>query len=101
MSVCSGGNGARYATLAAGSEAEKAGRCLRETPITFRIETGLLLEGIVDLAFEENDKWTVLDFKTDTELKHDRPAYERQVSIYAAAIAEVTGKPAAGVLVHV
>lgn len=81
--------------------AASSGRCLRETPITFRTETGILLEGVIDLAFDEDGSWTVLDFKTDADLKRERATYERQLSIYTAAVREATGKPAAGVLFHI
>jgi ATP-dependent exoDNAse (exonuclease V) beta subunit len=60
------------------------------------------VEGVVDLAFEENGAWTVIDYKTDLELAaagEDR--YRRQVAVYAAAVAKATGKPAAGVLIRI
>jgi ATP-dependent exoDNAse (exonuclease V) beta subunit len=62
-----------------------------------------MIEGVVDLAFEEEGRgWTVVDYKTDRELAaigEDR--YRRQVALYAAAIAQATGRPASGVLVRV
>ena len=33
-----------------------------------RSPDGTLIEGVVDLAFEENGAWTVVDYKTDREL---------------------------------
>jgi ATP-dependent helicase/nuclease subunit A len=78
------------------------GTCRRETPLTLTLADGTLIEGVVDLAFEENGAWTIIDYKTDRELAaagEDR--YRRQVALYASAVAQATGKPAAGVLIRV
>ena len=63
---------------------------------------GTLIEGVVDLAFEEGGAWTVVDYKTDREIAasgEDR--YRRQVALYVAAIAQATGQSAHGVLIRV
>ena len=63
---------------------------------------GSLAEGIVDLAFEEEGRWIVVDYKTDWELAGvDEARYRRQIALYASAIAQATGLPATGVLVRV
>jgi ATP-dependent exoDNAse (exonuclease V) beta subunit len=83
--------------------AARAGECRRETPLSIRLEDGTLVEGIVDAAFVERDPeptWTVVDFKTDLEIGERLGAYERQVGIYAAAIARATGCKARGVLLR-
>jgi ATP-dependent helicase/nuclease subunit A len=77
------------------------GRCYRETPVTLRMETGGLVEGFVDLAFEVNGEMVVVDFKTDRELEGALETYRRQVQIYAHAIATATGLPARGVLMKI
>ena len=61
---------------------------------------GVLVEGVLDLAFEDQDGWTVLDFKTDRELSTAEEQYRRQVRIYAAAVNRATGRPAKGVIVR-
>jgi ATP-dependent helicase/nuclease subunit A len=66
--------------------AAQQGRCRREVPIAWRDTDGLLMEGVVDLAFEQAKGWTVIDFKTDEEFRGNEPAYRRQVGMYAAAI---------------
>jgi ATP-dependent exoDNAse (exonuclease V) beta subunit len=81
--------------------AEVGGRCRRETPVTLPIAGGRLLEGVVDLAFEEDDGWTVVDFKTDRELDGLVPRYRRQVALYAEAVARATGRAARAVLLSV
>jgi ATP-dependent helicase/nuclease subunit A len=81
--------------------AQAIGKCRRETPVTLREDHGDLVEGVVDLAFEENGTWTVVDFKTDTELAGRLDSYRRQVGIYAEAIKQATGKGVVGVLFRV
>jgi ATP-dependent exoDNAse (exonuclease V) beta subunit len=78
-------------------QASKQGHCRRETPITMFCD-GVLIEGVVDLAFREDGVWTVVDFKTDHELAGDLPAYRRQVGLYAEAISAATGARADAVL---
>jgi ATP-dependent helicase/nuclease subunit A len=88
--------------LARARVANTRGACRRETPVTCVLGDGAMVEGIVDLAFEEQGAWTVVDYKTDRELAavgEDR--YRRQVALYASAIAQATGQPATGVLIRV
>ena len=82
--------------------ADARGACRRETPVTCTTADGALVEGVVDLAFEENGVWTVVDYKADRELATEgEDRYRRQVALYATAIARATGRPARGVLVRV
>ena len=81
-------------------DAWRAGRCRREMPMTWVEPGGVLVEGVLDLAFEDQDGWTVLDFKTDRELGTAEEQYRRQVRIYAAAVNRATGTPAKGVIVR-
>jgi ATP-dependent exoDNAse (exonuclease V) beta subunit len=78
------------------------GACRRETPVTLTLDDGTLVEGIVDLAFEENGVWTVVDYKTDREIAAaGEDQYRRQVALYATAIARATGAAATGVLLRI
>ena len=80
--------------------AARSGRCRRETPVTMTCE-GELIEGTVDLAFEAGGGTTVIDFKTD-RVEGDRLArYERQVGLYADAIAQVTNGPVRAILLMI
>jgi ATP-dependent helicase/nuclease subunit A len=82
--------------------ADARGACRRETPVTLTLDDGTLVEGVVDLAFEENGAWTVVDYKTDREIATDgEEQYRRQLAAYALAIARSTGAPASGILVRV
>jgi ATP-dependent exoDNAse (exonuclease V) beta subunit len=78
----------------------RSARVRRETPVTHRQADGTLLEGVVDLAFEEDGAWVVADFKTDREIEDRLEDYRRQVSMYTAAVAAATGQPARGVLIR-
>jgi ATP-dependent helicase/nuclease subunit A len=82
------------------AEARRA--CRRETPVTCTLSDGTMIEGVVDLAFEEEGSWTVVDYKTDRELAslgEDR--YRRQIGLYASAIAQATAQPTRGVLIRI
>ena len=77
------------------------GRCRREVPIAWRDHSGSLIEGVIDLAFEQADGWTVIDFKTDEEFLGNEPAYRRQVGMYASAIQAANGAPVSALLMRV
>ena len=85
------------------AQAAEEGVLRRETPVAHRTADGVLVEGVIDLAFrgEDESQWTVVDFKTDQELKGRETAYRRQVSIYVEALAATTGGAARGVLLVV
>jgi ATP-dependent exoDNAse (exonuclease V) beta subunit len=90
-----------HPVLLAASTAATEGRCYRETPVTLRLDTGALVEGIVDLAYEEDGGFVIVDFKTDRELEGELDRYRRQVQLYASAIAAATGRPARAILMSV
>jgi ATP-dependent exoDNAse (exonuclease V) beta subunit len=78
------------------------GECRRETPITYRLPDGTLLEGVVDLAFRYGEGWTVVDYKTDRELESvGEVPYRRQVALYASAISLATGLRCDGIILVV
>ena len=79
--------------------------CRRETPVVMPLEGGAVLDGVIDLAFREDTPegplWTVIDFKTDTDVDAHGAQYEVQVSLYVDAIQLATGERATGVLLAV
>jgi ATP-dependent exoDNAse (exonuclease V) beta subunit len=83
------------------ARAAEAGQCYRETPVTWRLPDGRLVEGTVDLAYLSGERVVVVDFKTDRELDGALDRYRRQVQIYAAAVGAALGRPARGVLMRV
>ena len=74
--------------------------CLREMPVTTVID-GVLIEGVVDLAFDTDDGMVVVDFKTDRAEGELLNRYKRQVALYARAVSTATGRPARAVLLQV
>jgi ATP-dependent exoDNAse (exonuclease V) beta subunit len=87
--------------LAAAAHAEREGQCYRETPVTYRLESGVLVEGFVDLAYRDGDSLMVVDFKTDRELDGALERYQRQVSLYATAVGRTAGLPTRAFLMRV
>jgi ATP-dependent exoDNAse (exonuclease V) beta subunit len=49
----------------------------------------------------DGEELVVVDYKTDADIAPHRQDYERQLRLYAAALARETGKPATGVLLLV
>jgi ATP-dependent exoDNAse (exonuclease V) beta subunit len=84
--------------LAAGKE----GRCRREVPIALRLDDGVIIEGVVDLAYQEEigGPWIVIDYKTDFEVKGRLAEYQKQVALYAKAVERSTGLEARPVLLR-
>jgi ATP-dependent helicase/nuclease subunit A len=72
--------------------AAAAERCYRELPVTLRTDDDRMLEGVVDLAFVETGRWTILDFKTDADLSAKREHYMPQLRWYALALSRLTGE---------
>ena len=83
------------------ARARSAERMHREYPLSLRLEDGRWLEGIIDLAFVENGKWTVVDFKTDADSSARRAQYERQLQWYAYALAKLTNQSVSGILLGI
>jgi hypothetical protein len=81
--------------------ARAALRCHREYPLVLTLDDGRVLEGVIDLAFVENDQWTIVDFKTDADTSERRGQYQRQLQWYGFALAELTKMPARGYLLEI
>jgi ATP-dependent helicase/nuclease subunit A len=77
----------------------------RETPVQHYRENGTLIEGVVDLAFQEStpefNGWIVVDFKTDREIEKAETHYRAQVAAYVEAVRIATGFPTTGFLLVV
>ena len=84
--------------MARAREAAARGVCRREAPVAFKHPGRALIEGVVDLAFQEGGSWTVVDFKTDRELEQGLEIYRQQVRLYAEMVSQATGQPATAVL---
>jgi PAS domain S-box-containing protein len=55
----------------------------REYPFLFRDEHGAIVEGNIDLVYQQNAEWIIVDFKTGPA---DRKEYRRQVELYGKAL---------------
>jgi ATP-dependent exoDNAse (exonuclease V) beta subunit len=92
--------------LAAKAAADAGRKVWREAPVSLRVTTGpggevTIVDGQVDLAYETEHGWVVVDFKTDVEIVSAQDAYKQQVALYADAVSRAMGKPATGVLLRV
>lgn len=74
------------------ARARASRRCSCEVPVSLRIDEDHMMEGNIDLAFEE-EAWHVIDYKTDAPSGARLAQYERQVGWYGAALARITGRP--------
>jgi len=77
----------------------------RECPVVIRLDDGVVVEGVVDLAFMTIEtggpRWTVVDFKTDINLAAGLDEYRWQVALYMHAIGTATGYRTRGVLLAI
>lgn len=94
-----------------GRRAAAARRVLREAPFVLSVPAGelypelaqcgdepVLVQGILDLAFEEEDGWVLVDYKTNRVDDRQTPEallahYTPQLMVYRRALEELTGRP--------
>ncbi|MDR3700952.1 MAG: UvrD-helicase domain-containing protein [Candidatus Sulfopaludibacter sp.] len=69
----------------------------RELPVMVRLQDGTLVDGRIDLAWRDEDSWTVIDYKTDRREKRN----VAQVQLYALALQRATNVPARGIVLEV
>jgi ATP-dependent exoDNAse (exonuclease V) beta subunit len=81
--------------------ARRANSCYRELPLMVREDSGAILEAVMDLAFEEDKIWHVVDFKTEAEELQPLVRYLRQLGWYMYAMEKAAGVPARGYLLYV
>lgn len=74
-----------------------AARVHREFPVLLR-QGERLVEGVVDLAFSDGVKWTIVDFKTGPA---DKKRNRGQLELYRQALATATGMAVRGVLLEI
>ena len=73
--------------------ARSAQRLHRELPVLLKLEGNRVLEGVIDLAFESQGRWHIVDFKTDADVAANRAHYERQLHWYALALSRLHNAP--------
>jgi ATP-dependent helicase/nuclease subunit A len=76
--------------------AREAEGAWREVPFVLNLQ-GKLVEGMIDLVFQEGDGLVIVDYKTDRgddeAVSRRWPRYELQGRIYALALTEASGLP--------
>jgi len=76
----------------------RADRYFKEVPFTFKEEEGIV-EGVIDVLFEEAGKVIIVDFKTDkvpkSKLADKVAEYRHQVETYRRAVTATCGTPPA------
>ncbi len=82
-------------------DADRAGKCERELPIVWKAPDGSLIEGTIDLAFDDGADLIVVDFKTDRELAADLERYKRQLGVYCQALGTIRKRSTVGILARV
>jgi ATP-dependent exoDNAse (exonuclease V) beta subunit len=75
----------------------ESGSWHREVFVSAAVE-GKLLEGIMDIVFEEDGGLVIADYKTDAidnelELLEKKDLYQVQAGLYALMVQEATGRP--------
>ena len=94
----------RHPIMQRAAAAAAKGDCRREVPIAMKLEDGVMIEGVVDLAFRGDHEglvWTVIDYKTDFEIAGKLSEYRHQVGLYALAISRASGQKARAVLLRI
>lgn len=77
-----------------GQRALRASRVQREWAFNFRGKGKGLIQGVIDLCFEEDGKWVLVDYKTDFAGREELLArYALQIQWYAHALSAITDMP--------
>jgi ATP-dependent exoDNAse (exonuclease V) beta subunit len=69
----------------------------RELPVMVRLRDGTLVDGRVDFAWSDGERWMVVDYKTDRREKR----HVGQLQIYGLALQKATGQAARGIVLEV
>lgn len=95
--------------------ARQAEKCLFEQPFCLKMrasECGLkpgsdemiIVQGVIDLCFLEQNNWVIIDYKTDAVKPNDAPKaankYALQLKLYEQALERITGLSVAEKYVH-
>jgi|APLak6261679142_1056127.scaffolds.fasta_scaffold00009_134 ATP-dependent exoDNAse (exonuclease V) beta subunit len=83
------------------ANARRSSDVRREVTIVHHLHDGTIIEGAIDLAYELDGVWQLVEFKTDENIDERRAHYEAQTQAYVEAIHAATGKPVRGVILRV
>ncbi|MGM0378343.1 MAG: helicase-exonuclease AddAB subunit AddA [Bacillota bacterium] len=80
-----------------GKRIKEASNVYREKEFSYKYNKDLLVQGIIDLYFEEDNKLVIVDYKTDKINKSNKELLKKehkpQLDLYAKAITNLTQKP--------
>ena len=82
-------------------KAAATGRAMREVPFVLDLDESQLIEGVIDLLYEADGRWTLVDFKTDVDFDRFRSEYELQLRWYVEAAQRILGASIEGVLLRI
>ena len=71
-----------------------------EVPFTYK-ENNIIHQGIIDLIYKTNDKWYIVDYKTNLDSKDLDIVYEGQLEAYKKALKETMGIDAEAYIYHI
>ena len=80
--------------------ARKSSKVHRELPVVAKMDDGSILDAVIDLAFEDDSGWIVVDFKTDAEDPTRLSKYRRQVGWYVRGLEVILKQRPVGWLLH-
>ena len=85
----------RFFESALGQRALRSGVVRREWPFALEAKDGAYLQGVIDLCFQEDGAWVLVDYKTDAVETAEEllPRYAEQIGWYRRALTELTGLP--------
>ncbi|MGI6739770.1 MAG: UvrD-helicase domain-containing protein [Christensenellales bacterium] len=73
-----------------GARLLKADKVYRELPFSLLLDSGALLQGVIDCCFIEGDNIILIDYKTDYDTENIYENYHRQMHWYAVALNTLT-----------
>lgn len=77
-----------------GKRALQAPLVHREWAFNLLLDTGTILQGVIDLCFTEGDGWILTDYKTDrVNAEELKERYSSQLNWYRRALEKITGMP--------
>ena len=83
------------------SELQNA-ECHCELPFcTYSADTGVTVNGVMDLVYKKNGRWYIVDYKTNFESSGLDEKYSTQLSAYQKAFKELTGADARCRIYHI